>query len=151
MSDIALRTDGQLVLPDDATPEETVAFAHDMRLAGHTWVEIRDACGYSTDTLARLQVRNWLQKAAMALDEETKGQHLALELERLDKLQNAVWEAALTGDNKAIDTALKIIQMRSRMLGLEEIHTEVTNHVQTVVVSKDEYVSRLKQIAGHDE
>jgi hypothetical protein len=42
-----------------------------------------------------------------------------LELERLDAMLEAVWRAALSGDLKAIDAVLKLMDRRSRYLGLD--------------------------------
>lgn len=43
----------------------------------------------------------------------------ALELARLDKLQASLWDAALAGDHRAVASALRIIDQRVRLLGLE--------------------------------
>ena len=42
----------------------------------------------------------------------------ALELQRLDRLQVALWPKALEGDVSAIQGTLKIIDQRCRLLGL---------------------------------
>ena len=43
-----------------------------------------------------------------------------LELQRLDRMLRALWEAAIHGDPQAIDRVLKIMQRRAKMLGLDE-------------------------------
>lgn len=43
-----------------------------------------------------------------------------LEVARLDALQAAVWEQAMTGDPKAANTVLRIIDRRIKILGLDE-------------------------------
>lgn len=151
VSDLATRDDGSISLPSDASSEEKIAYAHHLRLSGHSWREIGKLCEYASDDVARLQVKMWLNKAAIEVDRTTRSEHLALELERLDALQSSVWEEALTGDKKAIDTAIKIIQTRSRLLGLDSITTEVNSSVQTIVVTQEEYVQKLKTIAGEHE
>lgn len=45
-----------------------------------------------------------------------------LELDRLDRLQAAVWAAAMRGDLKAIDRILRIAERRARLMGLD--HTD---------------------------
>lgn len=42
-----------------------------------------------------------------------------LELDRLDRMQRAVWARVLQGDDKAINTALKILDRRAKYLGLD--------------------------------
>ena len=69
MTDVEVRDDGSIMLPIDATPEERIAFAHRMRLMGKSWREISQLASYASDDVARLQVRAWLQKAAMELDQ----------------------------------------------------------------------------------
>ena len=60
-----------------------------------------------------------------------------LEADRLDRLQAAVWPAALRGDVKAIDRVLRISDQRCRLLGLNApIKTELT-------VALDEGQARL--------
>ncbi len=151
MSQLAMRDDGSLALSADATKEERIAHAHKLRLMGKTWKEIKDACGYASDDVARLQVRAWMQKAAQEMEQITRSEHLAMELDRLDTLQDAVWDAAVTGDKKAMDSVIRIVQLRSRLLGLDNITTEVNSSVQTIVVTQDEYVQKLKTIAGEHE
>ena len=41
-----------------------------------------------------------------------------LELARLDALQTAVWDKALAGDSAAVNTVLRILEQRARLLGL---------------------------------
>ncbi len=53
-----------------------------------------------------------------------------LELERLDAMLTAIWPQALNGYLGAIDRVLKIIERRSKLLGLENAGQD--NEVQTV-------------------
>jgi len=50
---------------------------------------------------------------------------LYLDLERLDTLLAAVWDTAIGGDLDAVDRALKIMQQRAKLLGLEKIAISV--------------------------
>jgi hypothetical protein len=43
----------------------------------------------------------------------------ALETQRLDELQQAIWEQAAGGDLKAIDRILRIMERRAKLLGLD--------------------------------
>ena len=53
-------------------------------------------------------------READAIDE-----HRALELSRLDALQQPIWERAVTGDFTAANAVLRIIEARMRLLGLD--------------------------------
>ena len=59
--------------------------------------------------------------------------HRALELARLDALQVALWDDALSGDVKAVNAVLRIIEQRSRLLGLDKPGSAADG--QTVVLS----------------
>jgi hypothetical protein len=54
------------------------------------------------------------------------------ELDRIDRLQVAVWNRALKGDDKAINTVLRLMERRARLLGLD-----AAQRVQAEVVSYD--------------
>lgn len=42
-----------------------------------------------------------------------------LELERVDRMLDAIWDAATSGDVRAIDTALRLMERRAKYLGLD--------------------------------
>lgn len=46
--------------------------------------------------------------------------HRALEVQRLDALQVPLWDKAMDGDIKAVNTILRISEQRSRLLGLHK-------------------------------
>ena len=71
------------------------------------------------------------QREAKAVDD-----HRALELARLDALQVPLWEKAMNGDVKAAGTILRIIETRSRLLGLDKQGSG--QGAQTVVMSPAE-------------
>ena len=60
-----------------------------------------------------------------------------LELDRLDALQAAIWSEALAGDTAALNTVLRIIELRTRLLGLGLEHrpSPAPGLSTTVVVS----------------
>jgi hypothetical protein len=68
-----------------------------------------------------------------------------LELDRLNALQNAVWGMALSGELKAIETTLKIMQHRARLLQLGEESKDSSN--TTVIVAGEDYVETLRGMA----
>lgn len=94
-----------------------------MRLEGHDFQTIADACGYGSRQAAWDDYHRALD-AVTAENEATTDQARRVELARLDKLQTLAW--ARTGSEdpgivlKAIETVLKISAHRSRMLGLDQ-------------------------------
>jgi hypothetical protein len=70
-----------------------------------------------------------------------------MEVERLDTLQRAVWQDAIGGDIKAVETALRIIQARAKVLGLDNMPVNtVTNNTIVVAGTPEEYVSALRKV-----
>ena len=142
-------SDGELVtLSDSPTLDEKANAATKLKLNGYSWDDIAKACGFKNGNSARMQVKVWMQKAIISRGEEYKAEAIDLELARLDELQKAVWPAAMAGDTKAVDSVLRVMNHRAKLLGLEEADTKVTN--QTVVVSGNtqDFVQTLKVIAG---
>lgn len=82
---------------------------------------------------------------------EVVDQLVLVELERLDKLTAAVWNNAMSGDDKAVNTALRIMERRARLMGLDApVRTElagpgggpvtIANWVDFVTVKPEEEV-----------
>lgn len=142
--------DGELVpISENPSFDEKAIAAHKLRLSGMTWQEVADNAGYPSDAAARVDVRAFLQRAAMDLEKSTRQEALQFEVDRLDHLQSAIWGAAITGDLKAVDTILKIISLRSKLLGLD-MSQQDTGKTTTIVVPVDSesYVQTLKRISG---
>lgn len=102
-----------------AKTAERRAQAIQLRLSGVDWQTIADRLGYSDRAAACKDVSRALetnQKAAEKAGEDYR----VLELARLDRLQAALWAQALHGDHKAVDTLLRLMQRRAKMLGLDE-------------------------------
>jgi hypothetical protein len=72
-------------------------------------------------------------KALDHREAEAVDDHRALELARLDALQVALWDDAVGGDVKAVNAVLRIIEQRSRLLGLDKPGSATDG--QTVVLS----------------
>ena len=90
-----------------------------LRLARQGWQcqAIADKLG-----IARLQVYRLIQAAladAVIARKEEVAHLTELELQRLDAMTKGVSEAAEKGNSRAIDSALKIMDRRAKMLGLD--------------------------------
>ncbi|MGW1071568.1 hypothetical protein [Streptomyces sp. NPDC002537] len=101
-----------------AATAERRAKAIGLRLAGLDFDTIADRLGYSSrgaatkDLLRALEVRHAEQSAQAEVLR-------SVEVQRLDRLQAAAWALALQGDMRAIDTVVRIIDRRCRLLGLD--------------------------------
>lgn len=89
--------------------------ALELRRAGVSVARIVDRLGFSTP----LQAERAIERAMKATGTPTDPADVrALELDRLDRLQQAVWTQALNGDIKAIDQAQKLAEARVRLAGI---------------------------------
>jgi hypothetical protein len=89
-----------------------------LKLAGVDYESIARQLGYSSPADARKDLTRAFDASARRLDHDTQ-ELRALELARLDRLQAATWTSALAGDVKAVETSLRIIDRRCRLLGLD--------------------------------
>ncbi len=90
--------------------------ALDLRRAGVDY----DAIARQLDYRDRSDVRRAIERALRVRDDERElDDERSLEIERLDRLLSVVWAAALKGDAKAVDQALKISERRAKLLGLD--------------------------------
>jgi hypothetical protein len=147
-----LDNDGELVaIPSEPTQDERAYAAHQLRLGGFTWTEVAARAGYANAASANVEVKAFLQRAALMRDHSLRQEALDMEMDRLDALQSSAWGAAMTGDLKAIDTCLRVMGHRAKLLGLE--YREEVSVQRTIVVTgtTDQYVQTLKAIAGVQE
>jgi len=146
--------DAEMVpMSEEPTDLERSLVAHKLRLSGMTWQEVADKAGYPSDAAARVDVRAFLQKASMEMERSSRIEALQYEVDRLDQLQSAIWGAAITGDLKTIETILKIISLRSKLMGLDTAFDDHSGKTTTIVVPMDaaSYVKTLKSISGYPE
>lgn len=71
---------------------------------------------------------------------------LAMELARCDRLQDACWDEAMLGDPKAIDSSIKVMAHRAKLLGLEKVDPVVQKNLVLVMGEKEaDYIEALKR------
>lgn len=104
-----------LTSPRRVESKQRVAKAMSLRLAGVTYQAIADACGYNSPQAAHKAVTDALQQAVR----EPTRELLELELARLDALLFAIWPAARRGVLGAVDRAVRIMERRAKLLGLD--------------------------------
>ena len=88
--------------------------ALELRKAGASFDAIARQLGWADKSGAYRAVTRAL---AAVLNEDAEDLR-ALDAERLDRLLLAVWKPALDGDGKAWDRALRLLDQRARLLGL---------------------------------
>jgi len=105
--------------------------ALDLRKAGLTYQAIGDRLGISR------QAAHKLVKAAVdavkADSAESASDLIAIESQRLDHMQVALWSSAMKGDPKSIDRILRIMERRARLLGLDAQVEQVAGSVTLTV------------------
>lgn len=102
-----------------------------VRLAasGMGYSQIAERLGFHDRSGAHKAIRGALAaRQAEAVDELR-----ALEIERLDALQRACWDAALEGDIASVDRVLKVIAARVKLLGLDQLQDTPVSGGGTVV------------------
>ncbi|MEV6154931.1 hypothetical protein AB0L53_31780 [Nonomuraea sp. NPDC052129] len=92
-----------------------------MRIAGVSNAVIAQRLGYSSPQLVSKDVTTALKRAAkqeaMAAEEL-----LHLEINRLDRMMASVWPRVIKGEVNAVEAALKIVNKRASLLGLDLIN-----------------------------
>lgn len=148
--DRELKLHDPFILPDRMELEHEIErpkywYAHQLRLAGATWPEVAEALGYASGDSAHGAVAKALERGQAR---QTSQEMLDLELERLDMLQLVVWRQARQGDGKAIETVLKIMAQRAKLLGLGEhqIYEDEKTDKSTILIggSESEYLAGIK-------
>lgn len=98
----------------------------ELRRAGLTFDVIAQEVGYAAPSGAYHAFTNALRRTLNAAGSEELRE---LEADRLDRLQRFAWTSAAQGNLKAIETILRIMNRRARLLGLDQplkISQEVT-------------------------
>jgi Homeodomain-like domain len=124
-----------------------------LRASGATYRQIGEVLGIDKMTAWRL-----VQEESAKEIQESAREVLQLELQRLDRLLMAVWPDAINGDVQAINGALKIEDMRCRLLGLYDRAGEQQQQgdVQQGVIiirgeTQEEYIAGLRAMRGIGE
>lgn len=88
-------------------------------LAGHTYRSMAEALEVSIGTIAddvKIIMGRWKREQVADVD-----QVIQLEVTRLDRALNAIWDQVLAGDNAAIRSMLQLMERRARLLGLDDM------------------------------
>lgn len=135
-------SEAQMNQLDDAITAKVVA----MRVKGHTYAEAAEALNMSESEISNAYHAS-MTRTAMEMARHERGELLLLELLRLDELQKAVWTQAAEGDRGSVETILKVMDSRSKLLRFAEGADQ--SHTRTVVASGDSD-SYIKALEGTD-
>jgi hypothetical protein len=118
----------------EPTPEEKAAELEakeakvlELRRAGFTFQRIAEEVGYATPSGAQRALERIMTRNVPQAPEEFRWQ----ELDRLDRMQVALWPRAMKGDDRAISTIVRLMERRARLVGIDapqRIQAEVVNY-----------------------
>jgi hypothetical protein len=138
------REDGLPVLMGDKGEQ-----AYQLKKSGKSWAEVARIVGYNSPGAAAVEAKRYLTQIGVTRSQAEREEVLELELERLDSLLNAVWDSAMTGDTKAVDSALRVINTRAKLLSLDQLtttQTTVTHNTVVIPSTREEFISTLKLV-----
>jgi hypothetical protein len=101
--------------PRRVIAKERTAQAIELRIAGAKYRVIAETLGYASEQAAHKAVSEALAQAVR----EPARQLIEIELHRLDALMLAIWPAARRGVLGAVDRAIRIMERRAKLLGLD--------------------------------
>ena len=115
--------------PRVITTTERRTFTLELRKAGVSYRNIVEAAieHFGRENLPKSyderyacqDVMRWIKQARDDMREDAED-ILQLQLQRLDDLMFALWDRAITGDLKAIDRVLKVMERRAKIIGLDK-------------------------------
>ena len=106
--------------------------ALELRKAGISYQAIADTLGYNSPQAAWKAVNAALKKTLQEPSDEVR----KLEMERLDAMLSAIWASVKQGQYKANEVALRLMERRAKLLGLDApVKTDLTSNGQTIHVT----------------
>ena len=88
----------------------------ELRRVGLTWQRIADEVGYADHTGAYAAYKRAIKRTMQQPADELREQ----EIDRIDRLQVAVWPSAMKGDTRAVLTIIRLMERRAKLLGLDK-------------------------------
>lgn len=114
----------------------------ELRRAGATFDDIARTVGYANPSVAWQAYQRAMKRTLTDAGTEEIRQ---LELDRLDKMQTAIWNKVMAGDTAAIHTALKILDRRARYLGLD---APMKSEVKVDVATRDAIDAEMERLVA---
>lgn len=126
---------------------DTEAKVVELRRAGLTWTTIAQQTGFAGASGAYKAY----QRAAERMIRPNLEEHRDMEIDRLDRLQAAVWQSAASGNVKSIDAVLRIIDRRARLLGLDapqKLQAEVVSYDGNAIAERTQQLLDILRLGG---
>lgn len=123
-----------------------------LRRAGMSPSEIADALTTAENKITGTQVKRWVDAALEELKELELGEAekiRAMENDRLDRMLSGVWTQAQQGSINHINTVLKIMERRSKLLGLDK-GVDTDSRQQNVIVAPD-FTAASRKVKTHGQ
>lgn len=89
--------------------------ALELRRSGLTYDAISQEIGWTEPSAAHKAVKRAIKRSMQDVGEDV----LELEVARLDRLMEAIWDQAVGGDLQCLDRVLKIAERRAKLLGID--------------------------------
>ena len=103
------------------------------------------------------RVSNIIKSALKKLSKDMKGaaeEIRSLELSRLDEMQSAIWDDCMGGKLTAIDRVLKIMERRSKLVGLDapdRLNVKTDIKIEQMNEAKDRLMSKILDMVPENE
>lgn len=117
------------------------------RKAGLTYQQIADSVGYTDASAAHKAV----MKAFGEVIQEPVNELKTIQIERLNHMLVALWGRVQQGDERAISTALMVMNKMDALMGTDaaqRIEVKKTDAVLIVDGDKDDYIAALRKMSG---
>lgn len=110
-----------------------------LRIAGATWQQIANQCGYAGAAAAHKDITRLYEQQATELTTDVTHMRI-LEGQRLDAVQLGLWNAATHGDVKAAMVFIRLSARRGRVFGFDaavrveaEIVTQMDQEIEDLI------------------
>lgn len=121
--------------------------AYELKLAGMPLREIADRLGYASAHEVTTAIAAQMRIDAKFLSEAGRTGILQMEMDRLDRLQEKLWPAAMMGDPKSVDAVLHVMDRRIKITGIDAVDASTQQHTVLVVGGNEaDYISKLKEL-----
>lgn len=126
--------------------------AIELRKTGATYRQIADQLGYKTEQGANALVKKAIAESLGEATDELR----TLQYERLNHMLLVIWPKVQAGDEIAIGRAQSIMRDMNAMFGVEaptkvEVENQQNNMIMVIDGDKDQYIQKLREMAGEVE
>jgi hypothetical protein len=123
--------------------------ALELRKGGATYLAIANAVGYADAAGARKAV----VRAMAELIQEPAAEVKSLQIERLNHMLLTLWPKVQSGDERSIETSLRVMDKLDRLMGTEAAQSvDINIHQQGAILvidgNKDDYIASMKRMVG---